>query len=138
MPRDQKLGLTNIYISGGMTGKLNYSNWWFINESDWILIQGILQPADVCWFRSLKIHYTTSWDHWLEHSEKHYTKNSNMVGPGYDLVVRLIINCWNNLKLDTIINKNLSLIVVYLILHRLIILNWIRYCWQISQKIQQS
>ncbi|CAF0967901.1 unnamed protein product [Brachionus calyciflorus] len=43
----------------------------------------LLQPADFCWFSSLKKAYTSKWNDWYLNGEKTYTKYGNRKSPGY-------------------------------------------------------
>ena len=43
----------------------------------------LLQPADVCWFASIKKDYKKCWSDWYMHEEKNFTRAGNTKSPGY-------------------------------------------------------
>ena len=55
-----------------------------------------MQPADVCWFKSLKIDYKNKWNHWFLNDEKIFTKYGNIAGPGYVKMVSWITSAWKS------------------------------------------
>ena len=43
----------------------------------------LLQPADVGWFRSLKLQYHQRWQEWYLNAPKAFTSQHNLKSPGY-------------------------------------------------------
>ena len=60
-------------------------------------LTGLLQPADVCWFKNLKVIYIKYWNIWFETGKKYLTKHGNVCGPGYDLMTQWISQGWLDL-----------------------------------------
>ena len=56
----------------------------------------LLQPADVCWMRPLKLAYFRKWNEWLVNSPKTYTAAGNMRSPGYANVINWISEIWSD------------------------------------------
>ena len=44
---------------------------------------GLVQPADVGWFRSIKAHYIRKWSNWYSTKDHAFTKAGNLKSPGY-------------------------------------------------------
>jgi hypothetical protein len=63
-------------------------------------LTGLLQPADVCWFKILKNLYIKLWNDWFLHGEKTFTKKNNLRGPGYVLMTQWITAGWLELETD--------------------------------------
>ncbi|RNA17277.1 pogo transposable element with KRAB domain-like [Brachionus plicatilis] len=59
----------------------------------------LLQPADVCWFATLKRAYHKKWNDWFLNDEKTYTKNGNARSPGYVKCIEWLSDIW--LSLDS-------------------------------------
>ena len=60
---------------------------------------GIVQPANVCWFKSFKNRYTQNQENWFHNKPKVYTRYSNMADPGYENISDWITIIW--LEIDT-------------------------------------
>ena len=48
---------------------------------------GLLQPADVCWFRSFKLAFRREYMDWFVNEPKTFTKFENMRSPSYVSVI---------------------------------------------------
>lgn len=48
---------------------------------------GLLQPADVTWFSSMKNEYRRLWTQWMMTSDHSYTASGNLRSPGYARVI---------------------------------------------------
>ena len=44
---------------------------------------GLVQPADVSWFRSVKAVYKKNWTNWYSYNDHAFTKSGNLKSPGY-------------------------------------------------------
>ena len=56
----------------------------------------LLQSADVCWMRPLKLDYFCKWNERLVNSPKTYTAAGNMRSPGYASVINWINKIWSD------------------------------------------
>lgn len=65
----------------------------------------LLQPADVCWFASLKKQYHKLWNHWFIHGEKTITRFDNVRSPGYQQCIRWLSEMWDEFPEHNIINS---------------------------------
>lgn len=54
----------------------------------------LLQPADVCWFASLKRAYTARWNLWFLTEEKTFTTQGNAKSPGYARCIQWLSEIW--------------------------------------------
>ena len=68
-------------------------------------IKGILQPADVGWFKALKSQYRKLWLNWFLNDEKIITKHGNLAGPGYANISKWLLECWEKLDQASIIHS---------------------------------
>ena len=66
---------------------------------------GIVQPADVCWFSSLKKHYHRLWSEWFQNDPKAFTKSGNLKSPGYQMAIGWISLIWRYLNFEIIKNR---------------------------------
>ena len=59
-------------------------------------LTGLLQPADVCWFASLKTikHYYRLWNDWFISVEKTYTRADNVRCSGYSKCIEWLSQMW--------------------------------------------
>ena len=57
-------------------------------------LTNLLQPADVCWFSSIKKLYKEKWNDWFIHGDKTFTKNDNLRSPGYEQSLRWLVEIW--------------------------------------------
>ena len=62
----------------------------------------LLQPADVSWFRPLKVAYHRRWTDWLIHGQHTFTRAGNMVSPGYARSITWISEIWAEMTRNTI------------------------------------
>ena len=62
----------------------------------------LLQPADVCWMRLLKLAFKHKWQAWLVEGEKSFTRFGNMRSPGYALAIQWISEVWAQLDAELI------------------------------------
>jgi hypothetical protein len=46
-------------------------------------LTGLLQPADVSWFRTLKSSYEDRWARWFQKDPKAFSRFGNLMSPGY-------------------------------------------------------
>ena len=68
-------------------------------------ILGILQPADVGWFKVLKTLYRKHWCDWFLNGDKKFTKHGNLAGPGYDKMSNWLLKCWKEYDVAQIIHS---------------------------------
>jgi hypothetical protein len=54
----------------------------------------LLQPADVCWFRTLKQKYYVLWNTWFLLGNHTFTRNDNARSPGYVKAVEWLSQIW--------------------------------------------
>lgn len=54
----------------------------------------LLQPADVCWMRTLKLKFKEKWQLWLIHEPKSLTASGNWRSPGYARAIDWISEIW--------------------------------------------
>ena len=57
---------------------------------------GLLQPADVCWFRSFKLAFRRKYMDWYVNEPKTFTKFENMHSPSYVSVITWLSEIWRN------------------------------------------
>ena len=57
---------------------------------------GLLQPADVCWFRSFKLAFRRKYMNWCVNEPKSFTQYGNMRSPGYVAVITWLSEIWQN------------------------------------------
>jgi len=62
----------------------------------------LLQPADVCWMRSLKLKFKERWQNWLMHEPKSLTAYGNWRSQGYALAINWISEIWDEFDSDII------------------------------------
>lgn len=60
-------------------------------------LTNLLQPADVSWFASLKKSYRQLWNGWYINDNKTFTKNGNLVSPGYYKAISWLSKIWEEL-----------------------------------------
>ena len=48
---------------------------------------GLLQPPDVCWFRTFKLAFRRKYMDWFVNEPKSFTNYGNMRSPGYVAVI---------------------------------------------------
>ena len=65
-------------------------------------LTNLLQPADVCWFSSIKKTYKEKWNNWFIYGEKSFTKNNNMRSVGYEQCLNWLIEAWDIFPTDLI------------------------------------
>ena len=67
---------------------------------------GLIQPADVNWNRSVKTHFTKSYDSWLADDAEHsYTAGGNMKPPPFEKIASWIKDAWDAIPTSQIINS---------------------------------
>ena len=60
-------------------------------------LTNLLQPAVVCWFRSIKAQFSERWCEWYINSANHtYTAFNNLRSPPYATVIRWISEIWRD------------------------------------------
>jgi hypothetical protein len=57
---------------------------------------GLLQPADVCWFRSFKLAFRRKYMNWCVNEPKTFTQYGNMRSPGYVALITWLSEIWQN------------------------------------------
>jgi hypothetical protein len=75
-------------------------------------LTGLLQPADVCWFASLKKTYHKLWTDWFLNGVKTFTIKNQLI------IIIIILNSLNQLIIIIIILNSLNQLVI-IILNRL-------------------
>ena len=65
----------------------------------------ILQPADVCWFRSIKAQFNTKWNEWIINEDKTYTAHGNPRSPGYAEAINWLSEIWRNFDSNIIVKS---------------------------------
>jgi hypothetical protein len=70
----------------------------------------LLQPADVCWFRTLKQKYHVLWNTWFLLGNHAYTRNDKARSLGYVKAVEWLSQIWEEFPSHIIINsyKNIT------------------------------
>jgi len=68
-------------------------------------LTNLLQPADVMWFASIKMHYGEKWNDWFIYDEKKLTSHGNMVSPGYAKTIQWLSEIWNEFDANTIVES---------------------------------
>ncbi len=63
---------------------------------------GLLQPADVCWFRSFKQAFRRKYMNWCVNEPKTFTQYGNMRSPGYMAVITWLSEIWQNFDVQLI------------------------------------
>jgi hypothetical protein len=71
-------------------------------------LTNLLQPADVCWFSTIKKDYKAKWNDWFIYDEKSFTIHDNMRSPGYVKAMQWLSECWVNLESD-LVRRSFSL-----------------------------
>ena len=66
---------------------------------------GLLQPADVCLFRSFKLFFRRRYMDWFVNEPKSFTNFGNLRSPGYAAVVEWVSDIWRNLDEQLIFNS---------------------------------
>ena len=72
----------------------------FCDESGLVLtfipprLTNLLQPADVCWFSTIKKLYKESRNNWFIYEEKSFTSHNNMRSPGYEKCLIWLVELW--------------------------------------------
>lgn len=64
-----------------------------------------IQAADVYWNGPFKARVRRSYEDWMLHGEKTYTKGENMRAPSMEVCLQWIINAWEELPKDLIIRS---------------------------------
>ena len=59
-------------------------------------LTGLLQPADVSWFRSFKQSFRRKYMDWFLHHSKSFTIYGNMRSPGYVKVIGWLSDIWRD------------------------------------------
>ena len=54
-------------------------------------LTSLLQPADVYWFKSMKVSYCQFWNEWFINGVKKVTTKGNLAGPGYENMTKWIL-----------------------------------------------
>lgn len=62
-----------------------------------------MQPADVGWFKSLKLSYKKDWNEWFLHGTKYTTRFGNIAGPGYQNMLSWISKGWKEFNIADVI-----------------------------------
>ena len=65
----------------------------------------LLQPADVCWFRTLKQKYHVLWNTWFLLGNHAYTRNDKARSLGYVKAVEWLSQIWEEFPSHMIINS---------------------------------
>jgi hypothetical protein len=68
-------------------------------------LTGLLQPADVCWFASLKKTYHKLWTDWFINGVKTFTRFENVRSPGYSHCINWLSQMWSEFPSHLIINS---------------------------------
>lgn len=86
-----------LYIPPRLTGLFKFKN---LSKTNSIFLNlGIMQPADVGWFKSLKSEYKKDWNTWFQSDEiKKVTRYGNICEPGYQNMISWIVKAWTNLQ----------------------------------------
>ena len=63
----------------------------------------ILQPAEVCWFRTIKSEYNHKWAEWFLISEPSFTAAGNPRGPSSEKVLEWIGKIWEEFDPELIV-----------------------------------
>jgi hypothetical protein len=66
---------------------------------------GLLQPADVCWMRPLKLKFKERWQNWLINEPRSLTAQGNWRSPGYATAINWISQIWDELDTQMIANS---------------------------------
>jgi len=66
---------------------------------------GLIQPADVNWNRSVKIHFTKNYDCWLADGMHSYTARGNMKPPSFHTIASWIKDAWEAIPSSQIVNS---------------------------------
>ena len=84
-------------------------------------LTGLLQPADVCWFASLKKTYHKLWTDWFLNGVKTFTIKNQLI------IIIIILNSLNQLVIIILNRLNQLIIIIILILlnHVIILLKFI-------------
>lgn len=56
----------------------------------------LLQPPDVCWFKSIKRMYHERWTNWYISDPKSFNRNLNLMSPGYKRAILWLAEIWDN------------------------------------------
>ncbi|RNA33693.1 pogo transposable element with KRAB domain-like [Brachionus plicatilis] len=67
----------------------------------------LLQPADVCWFASIKKQYHNNWNKWFLEDERSFTRFGNTKSPGYVKTISWLSEIWKDFS-STLIIKSFS------------------------------
>ncbi len=62
----------------------------------------LLQPADVCWFSTIKKEYKKLWSDWYMNEEKIFTISRNLKSPGYVKCCEWLNSIWNDFDTEKI------------------------------------
>ena len=65
----------------------------------------LLQPADVCWFRTFKLLFRRKYMDWFVNEPKSFTNFGNARSPGYASVIQWISDIWKNIDDDLLTNS---------------------------------
>jgi hypothetical protein len=68
-------------------------------------MMNLLQPADVCWFASIKRAYREFWTNWYIYDPKTFTRNFNARSPGYVTCIQWLGQLWQDLEKDLIVRS---------------------------------
>ena len=64
-----------------------------------------MQPADVGWFKELKLFYKQDWSEWFLKGEKTVTRFGNLAGPGYQNMSKWLLRGWEQFENEKIVNS---------------------------------
>ena len=105
----EELDIEIIFLPGCLTGKQKFLIFCQINYSTKFNKKyskiGLLQPADVGWFKLLKLLYKKAWLNWFLTGVKRFTVHGNLAGPGYQLMTKWILDGWLSFDSAQIINS---------------------------------
>ena len=62
----------------------------------------LLQPADVCWFKTFKQSFRRKWMNWYINDVKSFTNQGNLRSPGYIKVIEWLSEIWSNFDVNLI------------------------------------
>ena len=63
---------------------------------------GLLQPADVGWFATVKKSYKRKWNDWFMNEERIFTMQNNAKAPSYNQCLKWLDDIWDNFNSDTL------------------------------------
>jgi len=68
-------------------------------------LTGLLQPADVCWFRTFKLLFRRKYMDWFVNEPKSFTNFGNLRSPGYASVIEWVSDIWQNIDNNLLIKS---------------------------------